>query len=182
MPRIQPIDLADADSRTKALLDGVKAKLGMVPNFMKTMAHAPSALAGYLAFSGAVAEGKLPVALRERIALATAQTNACDYCASAHQALGKMAGLSAEEIALGFGGDSTDPKAKVALVFATQVLAKRGEVSDAEIEAIRKAGFSDGDVLEIVANVALNILTNYLNNVAEPDIDFPRVTTMRRAA
>ncbi|WP_342018543.1 carboxymuconolactone decarboxylase family protein [Methyloceanibacter superfactus] len=82
MPRIQPLDPAAADDRTKTLLDGVKKKLGTVPNFMKTMAHAPSSLAAYLAFSGAAAEGKLPVDLRERIALATAQTNGCDYCAS----------------------------------------------------------------------------------------------------
>jgi AhpD family alkylhydroperoxidase len=154
----------------------------MVPNFMKTRAHASSTLAGYLAFSGAVAEGKRPVALRERIALATAQTNTCDHCASAHQALRKMAGLSAEEIALGFAADSADATVKAALVFAKQVPAKRGKVSDAEVEAVRKAGFSDGDVLEIVANVALNILTTYLNNVEEPDIDFPRVTTVHRAA
>ncbi|MEZ5874069.1 MAG: peroxidase-related enzyme [Hyphomicrobiales bacterium] len=182
MPRIQPLDPATANGQTKTLLDGVKKKLGMVPNFMKTMAHAPSTLAAYLAFSGAVAEGGLPVALRERIALVTAQTNGCDYCASAHQALGKMAGLDADEIARGFAGDSADPKAKVALTFARQVLAKHGEVSDAEIAAVKSAGYSDGDLVEIVANVALNIFTNYFNNVAEPDIDFPRVATVRRAA
>jgi uncharacterized peroxidase-related enzyme len=182
MPRIQPLDPAAADDRTKTLLDGVKKKLGTVPNFMKTMAHAPSSLAAYLAFSGAAAEGKLPVDLRERIALATAQTNGCDYCASAHQALGKMAGLDASEIALGFAGDSTDPKAKAALAFAKAVLAKRGEVSNADLETVKAAGFTDGEVIEIVANVALNVFTNYFNNVAEPDIDFPRAQTVKRAA
>ena len=182
MPRIQPLEPSAADANTTALLDGMKKKLGMVPNFLKTMAHAPSALAAYIAFSGAVAEGKLSVATRERIALATAQTNGCDYCASAHQALGKMAGLSAEEIALGFAGDSAEPKAKAALAFARQVLAKRGDVADADITAVKEAGFSDGDVFEIVANVALNIFTNYANNVAEPDIDFPRAQTVKRAA
>lgn len=182
MPRIQPLDPAAVDGQTKTLFDGVKKKLGRVPNFMKTLAQAPSSLAAYLAFSGAVAEGKLPATLREQIALSTAQTNGCDYCASAHQALGKMVGLSAEEIVRGFEGDSSDPKAKAAVVFADTVLANRGEVSDQAIAAVRAAGFSEGDIVEIVANVALNIFTNYFNNVAEPDIDFPRVSTNRMAA
>jgi len=182
MPRIEALDPAVADDQSKSLLDAVKKKLGMVPNFMKTLAHAPSALAAYFAFSTAVAEGKLPFALRERIALATAQANGCDYCASAHQALGKTAGLSAEEIARSFDGDSLDPKAKAALVFADAVRSERGQVGDSTLAAIRAAGFSDGEIVEIVANVALNIFTNYFNNVARPDIDFPRVSTSRLAA
>jgi len=182
MPRIHPVEPANADAKAKTLFEAVQQKLGKVPNFMKTMAHAPATLADYLNFSGALAEGNLSAPLRERIALATAQTNGCDYCAAAHQAIGKMVGLSADEIALGFEGDSSDPNAKAALAFARQVLDQRGEVTDADIQTVKAAGFSDGDVLEIVANVALNIFSNYVNNVAEPDVDFPRAQTTRRAA
>lgn len=182
MPRIPALDPATAPASVRATLDAVKAKLGMVPNLMKTMAQAPSVLDGYLAFSGAAGSGALPAALREQIALLTAETNGCDYCASAHQALGKMAGLSADEIARGYAGDSADPKARAALAFAGSVLANRGKVSDGDLAAIKAAGYSDGEVLEIVANTVLNVLTNYVNNVAGTDIDFPRVHTGRAAA
>jgi uncharacterized peroxidase-related enzyme len=177
MQRIPALDPTTANADVLASLDAVKVKLGMVPNIMNTMARAPSVLNGYLAFSSAVGTGELPAKLREQIALVTAQTNGCDYCASAHQALGKMAGLSAEEIARGYQGHSADAKAQAALTFAQAALAKRGKVSDAEFAAIKAAGFSEGQVLEIVANIALNIFTNYLNNVADTEIDFPRVST-----
>ncbi len=182
MQRIPALDPATAPAAIAQTLNAVKAKLGLVPNLIKTMARAPSVLNSYLAFSGAVGEGRLPAMLRERIALVTAQTNGCDYCASAHQALGKMAGLSADEITRGFAGDSADPKAKAALTFAKAVLAKRGQVSDAELAAVKAAGYSEDEVLEIVANVVLNIFTNYVNNVADTDIDFPRVSLSRAAA
>lgn len=182
MPRIPTVELNSASAEVRATLDSVKAKVGMVPNLMKTMALAPSVLNGYLAFSGAVGAGVLPAQLRERIALLSAETNGCDYCASAHQALGKMAGLSADEMSLNHVGDSSDSKARAALVFAKSVLANRGNVSEAEFTAVKTAGYSDVDVLEIVANVALNVFTNYVNNVAGTDIDFPRVHTGRAAA
>lgn len=177
MQRIPALDPATANADVRAPLDAVKAKLGMVPNMMKTMARAPSVLSAYLAFSGAAGTGELPAKLREQIALVTAQTNGCDYCASAHHALGKMAGLSAEEIAGGYQGQSADVKAQAALAFAQAVLAKRGKVSDTELAAVKGAGYSDGQVLEIMANVVLNILTNYFNNLADTEIDFPRVST-----
>lgn len=182
MPRIPTLDPATAPANVRAALDAVKAKLGVVPNLMKTMGQAPSVLDGYLAFSGAAGSGALPAKLRAQIALLTAETNGCDYCASAHQALGKMAGLSDDEIGRGYAGDSVDAKARAALAFAKSVLTHRGKVSDGDLAAIKAAGFADGEVLEIVANVVLNILTNYINNVAGTDIDFPRVHTGRAAA
>lgn len=182
MQRIPALDPSTASAEVRATLDGVKAKLGMVPKLFLTMSRAPSVLNGYLAFSGAAGQGELPNKLREQIALVTAQTNGCDYCASAHQALGKMAGLKPEEIACSFRGESSDPKAQAALSFAKAVLAKRGTVSDAELAAVKLAGFSEPEVLEIVANVVLNIFTNYVNNVADTEIDFPRVSTATVAA
>lgn len=182
MPRIPTLDPNAASPELRVTLDAVKAKLGMVPNLFKTMAQAPSVLNGYLSFSGAAGAGALSAKVREQIALLTAETNGCDYCASAHQALGKMAGLSPDEIARGYAGDSSDPKARAALVFAKSVLANRGKVSDADFAAVKAAGYADADVLEIVANVALNVFTNYLNNVVGTDIDFPRVQTGRAVA
>lgn len=181
MQRISPVHLPTVNAGVRATLDAVKAQLGTVPNIFRTMARAPAVLNGFLSFSGALDKAELPATLREQISLVSAQTNGCDYCASAHQALGKMAGLLPDEIAGAFKGQSAEAKAQAALVFVQAILAKRGKVSDAELTAVKAAGYSEGQVLEIVASVALNIFTNYFNNVVDTEIDFPRVNTSRAA-
>lgn len=182
MARIAPVDPAQTSADVKATLDGVKAKLGGVPNIFRTMAVAPSVLDGYLAFSGAVAKGKLSAGLREQIALVTAGVNGCDYCASAHQAIGKMVGLGADDIVRALKGDAADAKTKAALVLAKKIAVDRGVVSDDDLAAAKAAGWSDADILEIVANVALNLFTNYFNHIAGTDVDFPKVDARRAAA
>lgn len=181
MPRIAPLSTADASPEVTATFAAIKAKLGGVPNIFTTMAAAPAVLNGYLAFSDATAKGKLPAKVREQLALVIANTNGCDYCASAHQAIGKMVGLSPEDVTRSLGGQGTDAKTTAALTFAKAVLADRGHVSDAALAAVRAAGWSDEEILEITANVALNVFTNYFNSVAGTDIDFPRVSTIRAA-
>lgn len=181
MQRIRAIDPNQSSADLKATLGAVKAKLGSIPNIFSTMAVAPSVLNGYLGFSEASAKGQLPAKVREQIALVAAGSNGCDYCASAHQALGKMAGLTAEDIAAALEGRASDAKVTAALTFAKAVLAERGHVSDAALQAVRAAGYSDGEILEIVANVVLNVFTNYVNNVAGTEIDFARVTTRKAA-
>lgn len=175
MPRLTAIDPTTATGKAKELLDGVKAKIGMVPNLMRTYANSPAALEAYLNFSGALGNGLLPAKLREQIALAVADANACEYCLSAHTALGKMVGLQENEIAASRQAHSSDAKIEAALQFAHQLVVKRGEVSDSEVQAVRDAGYSDGEITEIVAHVALNIFTNYFNHVAQTVVDFPKV-------
>jgi uncharacterized peroxidase-related enzyme len=175
MTRIQPISYEQSTGKAKELLDTVKAKLGITPNMMKTMAQSPAVLEAYLNFSSALGGGKLSARLREQIALISAEINHCGYCASAHTAIGKMVGLDEGEILAARKGDSTDAKTDAALKFARLVIINRGEVSDADLQALKGAGFSDGEVSEIVANVALNIFTNYFNEIARTDIDFPKV-------
>ena len=177
MQRIPQIDPARASKDVAATLDAVKAQLGMVPNIFKTMAQAPAVLNGYLALSGAIGAGKLSPALREQIALITASANCCDYCASAHSALGKMAGLAPDEIKRNLSGEASDPKARAAIAFAKKLVVDRGVVSDADISAVTSAGFSNEEVLEIFGNVVANIFTNYFNHLAATDIDFPKVET-----
>jgi uncharacterized peroxidase-related enzyme len=176
MPRLNAIDPNVATGKAKELLDGVKTKIGMVPNLMRTFANSPAALEGYLNFSGALGGGVLNAKLREQIALTVADANSCEYCLSAHTAIGKMVGLNENEIAGSRRASSTDAKTNAALVFAHQIVIKRGEVNDSDIGAIRAAGFGDGEITEIVANVALNILTNYINHVAQTVVDFPKVS------
>lgn len=175
MPRIQPVDPAQAQGRTRELLDAVKAKLGGTPNLITTMAQGPAVLEGYLGLSGALARGTLPAGLREQVALAIAGVNGCEYCASAHTAIGKGAGVPEADLAASIVGEPADPRAAAAVRFARAVTERRGWVSDNQLRAIRDAGFSDAEILELVGAVALNTLTNYLNHVAQTDLDFPAV-------
>lgn len=175
MPRLKVNDPATATGRAKELLDAVKQKMGLVPNITRLMVNSPAALEGYLSFSGALANGKLDPKLRERIAIAIANANGCDYCLSAHTLLGQMAGLSAKELEAARSGSSSDDKTSAALQFATKLVRDRGWVSDDDVAKLRSAGFDDGDIVEMVATVALNIFTNYFNHVAETEIDFPLV-------
>jgi uncharacterized peroxidase-related enzyme len=175
MPRIAALSLATAPSLSRPLLEAVQKKLGMVPNLLKTFAHSPAVLNYYLCGSEALAGSALSAALREQLALVTAGANACDYCASAHTLMGKGTGLAADEMADNLRGRSDDRKTKAALDFATAIVQERGRVSDAQLQAVRAAGYDDAEVVEIVAVVAANIFTNYFNHVAGTVIDFPVV-------
>lgn len=162
---------------TKPLLAAVQKQLGVVPNLMKLVGNSPAALEGYLALSGALGKGKLSVPLRERIALTVAEFNGCDYCLSAHSYLAaNVAKIPGSEIDAARDARSEDARTAAALRFARAVAESRGRVSGAELAALRAADFDDAAVLEIVLNVALNVLTNYVNNVAQTDIDFPKVS------
>lgn len=182
MPRLNPIDSARATDAVKGMLDAVKAKLGLVPNMMRTMAVSPAVLEGYLGLSGALAKGVLPASVRESIALAVAERNACDYCLSAHSVLGRLAGLRDEEIARNRRLEAADPKTGAALKLAGALLATRGAVDDDAIVAARRGGLGDGEIAEVVAHVAVNVFTNYFNKTAETAIDFPKVEAGRLSA
>ncbi|RMF10819.1 MAG: carboxymuconolactone decarboxylase family protein [Alphaproteobacteria bacterium] len=177
MQRIEPVNQAAVAPKTAELLDAVKKQMGGVPNILATMAQSSAALGGYLGFAGALAAGTLSAQLREQIALAVAGANQCDYCASVHTTVGGMVGLSAEELAANLRGRSSDRKVSAALSFVRHIVATRGHVGDAELSAVRGAGFSDEEIVEIIANTALNIFTNYFNHVARTEIDFPVVDT-----
>jgi uncharacterized peroxidase-related enzyme len=171
----------DAPAAAQPLLAAVEKQLGVVPNLFRLVATSPAALEGYLGLNAALGR-TLDVKTRERIAITVAQANGCDYCLSAHSYLGlNLAKIDDAEITLNRAGHSGDAKADAAIIFARQVLAARGKVSDTDIAAVRLAGFSEAQVIEIVASVALNVLTNYINNVAETDIDFPVVLTAQAA-
>ncbi|MGP0067114.1 MAG: carboxymuconolactone decarboxylase family protein [Isosphaeraceae bacterium] len=182
MSRLNQIAPETATGRTKELLDAVKGKLGLVPNMTRAMANAPAVLEGYLEFSGALGKGKLPARSREQLALAIGQANGCDYCVSAHSAIGKMVGLTAEQVRDSRLGTAVDSKDGVLIRFARKVLESRGQVSDDDIRQVRDAGFDDGAIAEVVAHVALNVFTNYFNSVAHTDIDFPKAETLRASS
>jgi uncharacterized peroxidase-related enzyme len=177
MSRINiPASVEAAPVAAHPSLNAVKAKLGSVPNLFRLLAVSPAGLEGYLGLSGALSKGALDARTRERIALAVAEFNGCGYCTSAHAFIGRnMAGLSDAEITANRNGASTDERAAAAVRFAVQVVEARGHVTDADLASVRAAGYSDAEVIEIVLHVALNTLTNYVNEVAETAIDFPAV-------
>ena len=182
MPRLAAIDPATATGKAKNLLDGVHKALGATPNLMRTMANAPAVLDAYLAFSGALRGDGLTPAAREAVALAVAGDNGCGYCASAHTFLAGKAGVAKDELARNLAGGSADPRTAAILALARRIVATRGQVADGDIQAARAAGLDDAAIAETVAHVALNVLTNYLNNVAQTAIDFPVVTVPARPA
>lgn len=161
---------------SRPLLDAVHKQLGVVPNLMKMVGNSPAALEGYLSLNAALGKGVLPIALRERIALTIAEFNACEYCLAAHSYLAEnQARIEASEIVSARDGFSKDPKTEAALQFALRVASQHGKVEDQDLATLRAAGYDDAGIVEIVLNVALNVLTNYINNVAQTDVDFPKV-------
>ncbi|MGL4460870.1 MAG: carboxymuconolactone decarboxylase family protein [Planctomycetia bacterium] len=181
MSRLPAIHPDAATGRPKELLDAVKHKLGLVPNMTREMANSPAALDGYLQLSGALAKGVLPAKVREQLALAVSEANGCDYCLAAHGALGKAVGLTADQILDSRRGTAVDAGTAALLGFARKVVDARGRVADADLAAVRAAGWDDAAVAEVVAHVALNVFTNYFNNLAETDLDFPKAAPLAAA-
>ncbi len=175
MPRVTPVDPSTATGRTKEVLDQVQKKFGMVPNVIRGLANSPAAAQAYLNLGEALSTGLLPPRVREQIALVVAQSNGCQYCLSAHTAVGKMLGLQEKEIADSRDARASDTKTQAILRFARMLVEERGNVCDMDLRRVRQAGVSDGEIAEIVANVAQSTLTNYFNHVAETEIDFPQV-------
>jgi uncharacterized peroxidase-related enzyme len=181
MSRMAIPTLDNAPKGSRPVLDAVKKQLGVTPNLFRLIGNSPNALQGFAAFSGAL-QKTLDLKTRERIALAVAQVNGCDYCLSAHTYLAaNLAKLSPEEVAWNRKGGSGDPKANAAVGFAAKVTQARGHVTDADIAAVRAAGHDDAQIIEIIALVAENCFTNFLNEVARTDIDFPVVLASEAA-
>lgn len=177
-----PVTIEAAPAASQPLLNAVKAQLGLVPNLFRLVATSPAALEGYLSLSGALGKGELPAATRERIALAVAEVNGCDYCLSAHTYLARnVAKLDDAEITANRNGVSNDIKADAAVRFAVKVTKLRGHVTSEDFQAVKLAGYTDAQIIEIVQHVALNTWTNYINSVGLTDIDFPVISARKVA-
>ena len=170
MSRIRKIDPESATGEVRELLRIVKNRMGLVPNLVRILANSPAALKAYLNFSAALQGGALEPQVRERIALAVAEANNCEYCLSAHSTFGRVAGLSEEEILNARNGLSADERISCILQFAVKIVEKCGKVTDRDLEEARKEGLTDE---EIVASVAFNIYTTYFDHLVETEVDFP---------
>lgn len=184
MTRLQTfatIEAAPEGARTA--LEAVSRQLGSVPNLFRVVAGSPAALGGLLGLESAATKGRLGARTLERIALAIAEVNACGYCLSAHTYLARnLVKLDDAEITANRHGASNDPQAAAAVRFAVQVAQERGHVSDTQVTAVRTAGFDDAQIVEIVQAVVLNTYTNYINEVARTEVDFPAIEPLRKAA
>jgi len=179
MTRLNALNPDQATGKTKELFIAIEGKLGMVPNMMRTMGNSSAFLEGYLNLSAALGNGTLGAKKGELIALAVAESNTCDYCLSAHTYIGaNLVKIDAESLNAARSGNSTDAKTDAILKFAKTVVAKRGLVNDEDVRTVKQAGVTEGEVGEIIGHVALNVLTNYFNNTAKTDIDFPVFTAI----
>ncbi len=181
MSRVPLIDPASASAQRQALLTQIHGAFGATPNMFKAVANSPAALQSMWGSFGALGGGVIPAKLGEQIAVAVADRNACEYCLAAHTALGRKAGASAEEMSAAQAGHAADPRTAAALSFALKLVEARGQVGDADVQAVRAAGYSDEEIVEILAHVALNLFTNYVNVAFAVPVDFPAVP-LRRAA
>jgi uncharacterized peroxidase-related enzyme len=175
MPRIQPVNVATATGEAAAQLAATKAAFGGTPNLFTTAAQSPAALEAMLGLFKSTGKSSLGAKIGEQIAVAVAQANGCGYCLSAHTAIGAMHGLDAATLAGARHAKSSSSKTAAILTLALAIVHTRGQVSDDALATARRAGVTDTEIVEIVAHVALNVFTNYLNNVAQTTIDFPEV-------
>ncbi|WP_299678435.1 carboxymuconolactone decarboxylase family protein [uncultured Tenacibaculum sp.] len=173
--RIETLNPETTTGKSKELFDAVQSKLGFIPNLIKVFGNSPATLQSYLSLGDLTASGNFSNKFREQLALAIAEENSCNYCLSAHTAIGKMNGLTDEQTEANRQGRSSDDKVAAGLQFAQSVTRNRGNVSSEELAAVKAAGYNDSDILEIVLNVVSNTLTNYVNHIAETEIDFPAV-------
>ena len=180
MSRMSVPSRNEAPAASRSMLDAVEASLGVIPNFVRVLANAPAALEAFLGLYVIAGKGALDAGTRERIALAVAEANGCQYCVSAHSAIAPSVGLGASEIAAARHGTSSDPKAAAAVAFARALAVSMGEVTAAQFDAA-KAVLSEEEIVEVIAHVALNIFTNILGKSTQVAIDFPEVKLLAAA-
>lgn len=181
MPRIQPLSDDQAEGQAAELFTAIKGKIGQVPNLYRTLGQAPSVLAGLLQFGEALDGGSLSAPVIEQIALRVAHRNACGYCASAHTAIGKSVGLSEDQTIAARRGDADDAKAQAILNLVDAILEREGFVTDEQLAAAHDAGVTDAEVLEVTGQVIKNFFTNFVNHIAQTDIDFPAIKELQTA-
>ncbi|OUL61033.1 carboxymuconolactone decarboxylase family protein [Flavobacterium sp. AJR] len=179
MTRLRALNPEEVTGKTKDLFNAVQAKLGVVPNMMRTMGNSPAVLEGYLNLSGALSHGKLGTKTGELIALAVSESNSCDYCLAAHTFIGeKLVKADPAVLQAARTGNSTDAKIEAVLQFAKTLISKNGLVNDEDVNKAKNAGVTDAEIAETVGHVALNVLTNYFNNTANTEIDFPAISSL----
>lgn len=180
--RFTAVDPDKTTAGNTEVFRAIQDAFGRIPNSFRVMANSEPFLAGYWGLDHALEQGILPHITRNEIALAVSEINRCPYCLSAFTAVGQAIGISAHEIEQCRLAHSDDPKIDAALKFAKAIVKERGAVSDQDFARVRAAGYSDPEIMEIVANVALITAANYINLVAQTEVDFPLVKPGKAAS
>jgi uncharacterized peroxidase-related enzyme len=173
MMRLAPIENDQVSRELSASLGETATTFTGLPNFLRVLANAPAALKAYVLADAALGHGQTTPRERELIALLVAEINGCSYSLLAHCELAKNIGLSDDEIRLVRQTDARDPHVKAMLYFVQAVVLQRGDITEEDFRSLRQAGFGDAQIIEIIANIALNIFTNYFNTVAKTEVDYP---------
>ena len=181
MPRIQPLSDDQAEGQAAELFSAIKSKVGKVPNLYRTLGQAPSVLAGLLQLGEALDGGSLTAPVKEQIALRVANRNSCEYCETAHTAIGKMVGLTEEQTINARQGNANDDKAQAILQLVDAILEREGFVTDEQLSAAHDAGLTDAEILEVTGQVIKNFFTNFVNHIAQTEVDFPKIPELQEA-
>ena len=174
MPRTQALKPEQVPADSKPTLDTFTRMLGFTPNMLATFAQSPIAFNAWATFRSSLNK-VLDVKTREIISLAVSEVNGCNYCLAVHSYAASMAKLPADEIILARKGHAIDPKKDAAVQFARKIIETRGQVGESDLETVLQAGYTDANIMEIVALVAMYSLTNFFNNVFDPEKDYPAV-------
>jgi len=169
------IDIAKVPASSQSMLEQINTAFGAIPNMFKAVANSPAALKSMWGSFGALGGGTISTKLSEQIAVAVANRNRCEYCLAAHTVLGQSAGASTEEMSAAQAGKSSDPQTAAALTFVLNMITDRAQVSASDINTLRAVGFSDAGIVEIIAHIALNLFTNYINVALDVQVDFPKI-------
>jgi uncharacterized peroxidase-related enzyme len=176
MARLKTVSPEAGTGKTKELYTAIKGKLGVVPNMMQTMGNSSAFLQGYLSLGEALNGGTLGAKVGELIALTVAEANECNYCLSAHTYISSnLLKIGGSTIEAARNAESPDPKTDAILKFAKIIVDKKAQVNDSDVTKLKQVGVTEGEIGEIIGHVALNVLTNYFNIIAETEIDFPVV-------
>ena len=178
MARIHLPTREQAPAETREILDAMQQRLGFLPNGLRLLSVSPIALQAYVGLQTTMSDA-LDAKTREAVALAVSSANGCNYCVATHCFITRAISQTApDEITLNLEGGSTDGRRAAAAAFAKRIIDTHGKVSDADLEEVRVAGYSDGQIVELTALVARYTLTNFLNNMADVEIDIPSVSGM----
>ena len=173
MNKINPITLETASEVSQIVLEMVNKKLGRVPNMYKVMANSPAVLDAYVKMNTALSVGAIGNKMAEMIALATAEHNECSYCLSAHSYLGNKLGLTEQQMHEAKTFQSENVKTEAGLQFAKKLLKNPNTISADDLAPLKEQSYTDGEILEIIANVIRNVFTNYVNIVSNTEVDWP---------
>lgn len=161
----------EVSPENQAIFDALKAQLGFVPNLYAAIGHSATGLGKYLAYQNA--KTSLTNKEKEVVNLVVSEVNGCRYCLSAHTVIGGMNGFTQAEIIDLRSGKSSNPKLNALVVLAKDITENKGRASAKNLQAFYDAGYTKGNLVDLMLQISDKIAMNYLHNLTQIEIDFP---------